>query len=86
MKALGSMAAELSWFLLRLIHSRFEMPLKLSAGMLLILLSAIQKGKIDQTDQTGEVLKDLNLSWLIRATSYCGPQVPYLGFKNGTLG
>lgn len=47
-KALGSMAAELSWFLLRLIHSRFEMPLKLSAGMLLILLSAIQKGEIDQ--------------------------------------
>lgn len=48
MKAFGSMATELSWFLLRLIHSSFEMPLKLSAGMLLILLSAIQKGEIVQ--------------------------------------
>lgn len=35
-KAFGSMAAELSLFLLRLIHSRFRMPLKLSAGTLLM--------------------------------------------------
>lgn len=41
------MAAELSLFLLRLIHSRFKMPLKLSAGMLLILLSAHQKSEMN---------------------------------------
>lgn len=37
------MLLEVSWFFLRLIHSRFGMPLKASAGMLLMLLPAGQK-------------------------------------------
>lgn len=60
------MAAELSLFLLRLIHSRFGMPLKLSAGTLLILLSAHQKSAINPNQINPDTFKRVQESHVTR--------------------